>query len=403
MARLGESRPLWSTRKKDKAPRGVYRRGSGVWAIRYTCGAGHLHKEKVGSRKSEADTTNHERRGQAHREPGWCPLVEAQQAQARARVERKRELARVRFEDFTKEYAKWSEQHKRSWRTDWSRIKVLVARFGAMRLDEITSLDIERFVASLLDTRAKATANRYRDLLSGIFKRAIRDGHATANPVRAVSKFRESSERLTYLTAEDEAAVLVALPPEYRPHFTISVNTGLRWSEQMGLRWRDVDVLAGVITIPLSKNGRTRRVPINSVVRSGLVDLSMRRERPDDPTERVFFPRPTQIGRLFPKVVQRAAEGLRSDGRDTARLEGYVWHSNRHTFASRLVMAGVDLRTVQELGGWRTLAMVQRYAHLAPDHLRQAVERIVAAPVPGTRSTSPELARAVSQASAGAL
>jgi site-specific recombinase XerD len=66
-------------------------------------------------------------------------------------------------------------------------------------------------------------------------------------------------------------------------------------------------------------------------------------------------------------------------GRDASSLEGYTWHCNRHTFASRLVMAGVDLRTVQELGGWRSLSMVQRYSHMAPGHLRDAVERLVAA------------------------
>ena len=54
-------------------------------------------------------------------------------------------------------------------------------------------------------------------------------------------------------------------------------------------------------------------------------------------------------------------------------------HCNRHTFASRLVMAGVDRLSVQKLGGWRTLSMVQRYAHLAPDHLRAAVERLTVA------------------------
>ena len=64
---------------------------------------------------------------------------------------------------------------------------------------------------------------------------------------------------------------------------------------------------------------------------------------------------------------------------DASLLEGYTWHCNRHTFASRLVMAGVDLLSVQRLGGWRTLSMVQRYAHLAPDHLRAAVERLTVA------------------------
>jgi site-specific recombinase XerD len=77
--------------------------------------------------------------------------------------------------------------------------------------------------------------------------------------------------------------------------------------------------------------------------------------------------------------VERAQQVLRSAGKDGSRLEGYTWHCNRHTFASRLVMAGVDLRSVQVLGGWRTLAMVQRYSHLAPAHLREAVERLVPA------------------------
>src|SRR4029434_5396087 len=67
---------------------------------------------------------------------------------------------------------------------------------------------------------------------------------------------------------------------------------------------------------------------------------------------------------------QRAAEALRKAGRDANRLSGYTWHSNRHTFASRLVMAGVNLRAVQELGGWRTFSMVARYSHLAPEFLR---------------------------------
>jgi excisionase family DNA binding protein len=85
-------------------------------------------------------------------------------------------------------------------------------------------------------------------------------------------------------------------------------------------------------------------------------------------------------------AVRQAQTALRAVGRDANRLEGYTWHSNRHSFASRLVMAGVDLRTVQELGGWKTLGMVLRYSHLAPSHLQAAVERLVP-------TTAVELAR----------
>jgi site-specific recombinase XerD len=122
---------------------------------------------------------------------------------------------------------------------------------------------------------------------------------------------------------------------------------------------------------------------MNATVREALVDLASERTRPDDPDERLFplSYRQTQI--LFAQAVERTQEQLRDAGQDPSRRDGITWHALRHTFASRLVMAGVHLRTVAELGGWRTLAMVQRYAHLSPDHLQEAVERIAGAPAPG--------------------
>ena len=120
----------------------------------------------------------------------------------------------------------------------------------------------------------------------------------------------------------------------------------------MGLRWADVDLLSGFVTIPRSKHGESRRVPLNSVVRSVLVDLGSRRERTDDPTEHVFSPRPKQSNQFFPKAVEKARAALKAANRDASRLNGYVWHSNRHTFASRLAMAGVDLLSLKEVVGW---------------------------------------------------
>ena len=165
--------------------------------------------------------------------------------------------------------------------------------------------------------------------------------------------------------------------------FIASVHAGLRWSEQVGLRWADIDMSAGIITIPRSKHGETRHVPINSVVRSVLFDVGLQRATPDDPTERVFACRYTQADKFFPHAVRRVQESLRQAGKDAeaAKLDGYTWHGNRHTFASRLAMRGAGLRTVQELGGWKSLKMVERYAHLSPDHLRAAVELLAGPPV----------------------
>lgn len=99
---------------------------------------------------------------------------------------------------------------------------------------------------------------------------------------------------------------------------------------------------------------------------------------PHDPPEAVFTCPRAQADKFFPGAVARSQVAFRQADQDASRLEGYTWQCNRHTFASRLVMAGVDLRSILQLGGWRTLAMVQRYSHLAPTHLQEAVERLVA-------------------------
>ena len=161
--------------------------------------------------------------------------------------------------------------------------------------------------------------------------------------------------------------------------FGVRAGAFVRWSEQRTLKGRDVDLLAGFVTVPPGKNGRSRQVPMNSVVRAVLPDLATQRARTDDPHELVCACSYREPDKFFPAAVERARQALEAEGQPTGHLEAYTWRGNRHTFASRLVMAGVDLRTVQQLGGWQSLAMVQRYAHLAPDHLRAAVERLVRA------------------------
>jgi len=401
MASTEGTRLPWSTRKRDAAPRGVFRHPSGTWAIRYTCGAGHIHKERIGPIKTDAVHEYYARRSRAQREPGWCPRAETEQARAQAQAAAARERARIRFREFVAVYRVWRQANReRSWRGDSQRLKALSAHFGNGWLDEITARDVDSYLVGLIGAgRAKATANRYRAMLSALFKHAMRDGHVTGNPVREVPQFKENNQRMAYLTDAEEHALHDALPPVYRPHFTVSLHTGLRWSEQMGLTWRDVDLMTGFVTVPRSKHGEARRVPVNSTVRTVLVDLATRRQRPHDPRESVFAPRPTQAF-FFPGAVERARAALADAKQDTTRLDGYVWHSNRHTFASRLAMAGVDLLTLKELGGWKTLSMVQRYAHLRPGHLQAAVERLVStslgspAPALNRSGTSPQLARA---------
>jgi integrase len=184
-----------------------------------------------------------------------------------------------------------------------------------------------------------------------------------------------------FLGADEEGAIRAALPEALRPLFTVSINTGLRWSEQASLEWRDVDLLSGFLTVRLSKNGSTRRVALNSVARAALVDAASRRKRPSDPEEPVFTAAYRTTARALENAVEAAMATLTASARDTSRLIGYSWHGNRH-------------------GGWRTLSMVQRYAHLAPEQLVAAVERMVVAATErttikpaGSVASEPELRR----------
>ncbi len=366
-----------TTRKKDNAPRGVFRHASGLWAIRFTCGAGHIHEERASSIKTEAIRAHQDRRRRALGEPGWCPAIE------RADV-RSKTAAAVTFRAHAADYEAWARGEHRSFRNTQCELRRLTATFGDRPLAAVTSGDVERFLRGLREgdgAVSPATCNRYRDRISGIYRRAIRLGLVQHNPAHGIRKAKEAGGRVVYLTADDEAAIRDQLAPALRPLFAFSLHTGLRWSEQAALRWCDVDMLAGVVTVARSKNGHSRRVPMDSLVASLLVDLGASRG-PQDASDGLVFGGVAYrtVCRAFTNAVTRASAALRDAGKDASRLDGYTWHGNRHTFASRLVMAGVDLRAVQELGGWKTLKMVQRYGHLSPDHLRAAVERLVTTP-----------------------
>jgi len=204
------TRGTWSTKKKDpKAPRGLHRyvgkQGKG-WQILYTCSAGHRHKEFTGSLKSEAERVWHERRQHVHDEPGWCPRVERQQARERARTLEAKARSRVLFRNYAKEYLAWARTHHRSYSTTQGQVEALCDAFSDRKLDEITTADAERFLGRLSEGGSPSkrplsagTLNRYRDRLSGMFKRAVHLGLVAANCVTGIAKHKEPGGRIVYL------------------------------------------------------------------------------------------------------------------------------------------------------------------------------------------------------------
>jgi integrase len=211
--------------------------------------------------------------------------------------------------------------------------------------------------------------NQYLKLLKAVYNRARRHGRVTANPVTGVTFCQEHNARNRCLSAEEETRLLTAMPAWLRPMVTVAIHTGMRKGELRGLRWADVDFATGTLHIPQDKAGGGRWVALNSVAREAL--LSIKRD------QTVMSPW------VFCSVQRRFLHNLERYWRPALQAAGipdFRFHDLRRTFASRLAMDGVDLYTVQRAGGWRTQVMVQRYAHLSPDHIRAAVERLVKAP-----------------------
>jgi integrase len=143
-------------------------------------------------------------------------------------------------------------------------------------------------------------------------------------------------------------------PPE---QFEIALMTGMRQGEQFSREWSDVDLDAGKIRLSQTKNGRARFVHLNT---RALATLNMLHDSG------------LGAGRVFPNLKPRWF----TDAVKDAKLADFTWHDLRHTFASRLVMAGVDIRTVQELMGHKSITMTMRYAHLSPEHRAAALEKL---------------------------
>ena len=211
--------------------------------------------------------------------------------------------------------------------------------------------------------RKPATVNRDLVVLRHMFQKARQWGKALDNPVTHQKPLRANNRRLRYLSHEEIPRLLAAADEILRPLVVVALHTGLRRGELFALTWQDVDFTHDVIRIVDSKNGERREIPMTNTLRATLQHLPRRLT-----SEHVF---PGKTGQGLVDVRRRFHRALWAAG-----IAGFVFHDLRHTFASHLVMAGVDLLTVKEFLGHKDIKMTLRYAHLAPDYKRAAISRL---------------------------
>ncbi len=346
-------------------------------------------------------------------------LEKARTQKREGRFLEKRKEEKIRFEEAVKRFLEWSKVSTRPTthsRDEWSARQWLASPlFVGKKLSAITAGDVERFKQQLLslpkkrrgglrelpngkwiyswckggksyrhvaktkeDAQAKlekfvgkatgeTISRRSVDIciarLKRMFNLSADWGLIQISPAAKVRLFREDKKRVRYLTEEEEVGLLDACSPQLKRVVLFALHTGMRRGEILGLRWQDVDLKNAVAVIPAerAKGKRNRFIPLNSVAMEVLRELP----QPIDRSALVFK---NSQGKQWDRLRKHWEYAVFAAG-----LVDFRFHDLRHTYASRLVMAGIDLAVLRELLGHRDFEMTLRYAHLAPSRLKDAV------------------------------
>lgn len=304
----------------------------------------------------------------------------------------------------TDTYTPWAVENRKTGAETVARLKAIFGDFDALPLTDMSAFAVERWRTARLKGGTKsATINRDLAALRSALTKAREWKLLTTNPIADVKAAKvDTIGHVRFLSDDEGARLRVALlarddqrraerdsanlwrrergydllpalgvyTDHLAPLVTLALHTGCRRGELFNLRWRDVDLVAALVTVrgTGAKSGTTRVIPLNSEAVAAL---------------KAWQPSPHEAGAyVFP-----GNEGARLGGIKTgflkvlrdAAITGFRFHDLRHDFASKLVQAGVDLNTVRELLGHADLKMTLRYAHLAPEHKAAAVAKLVRA------------------------
>lgn len=260
---------------------------------------------------------------------------------------------------------RWLEEtsEKATHQEDRKKLIWLHAYLGDLNLDDITLDVIDGVRSAKLKEASKGTTNRYLALVRAILLRA-RDEWEWIDKAPKIRLFKEANSRERSLTVSQAKVLLAELPEHQREVVLFALATGLRQGNVLRLDWGQVNMEQRHAWIHgwQSKNRRPISVPLNDAAIAVLT-----RQEGKHP-DRVFTFRGKPLNSANSSAWRAALK--------RAGIQDFRWHDLRHTWATWQRQAGTPTHELQRLGGWRTGAMVERYAHLAPDHLAVAASRL---------------------------
>jgi len=267
----------------------------------------------------------------------------------------------ILFEKFAKEFLELhSKQNKKSWGRDDTSLKHLVSFFKGKALSDITPELIEKYKAKRREQVSSATVNRELACLKTLYSKAVEWDKIQLNPAIKIKKLKENGFKERILTNEEMKNLIEVASPHLKPVLTIALNTGMRRTEILSLKWKDVNFSKGYIFIEDSKSGRSRKIPMNIMTLETLKDIKQA-------SEFVFFNPETKTCIKDVKTAFKTAC-------KKADIKNFRFHDLRHTAATKMIEAGIDLVTVSKILGHSNISMTMRYAHPTPENMQRAVE-----------------------------
>ena len=236
------------------------------------------------------------------------------------------------------------------------RLQFLLDTFGNVNLSGIKMLTIQDFADTRLEQVKQGTVQKELATLKAIMNKAHREGRILTVP--PFPKIKTQQGRCRWLTIDEEQRLLAASAKHLKPLIAFAVDTGGRRSELLRLDWQNVDLERGLVTFTKTKNGEDRTIRLTDRAKAVLHSLN-----------------PKESGTVFTyngKAMHDTNSSF-ANARKKAGIKDIRFHDLRHTFASRLVQQGVSLYEVMHLTGHKSVSMVQRYAHLAPDFQERAI------------------------------
>ncbi len=250
-------------------------------------------------------------------------------------------------------------------------------KLGNLTLSDVTPAkivecrdDLSQGVTRRKTKRSNSTVNRYLSTFSHAFSIAVMEwGWIEDNPCRRVSTLREPRGRVRYLDDDERKALLDKCKEKSETLYTIVVialSTGARRGEILSLRWNDINLNKGIITLHETKNNEIRSIPLQGHALELVKKLSKVR-RLD--TDLLFHDKNN------PDKPQ-SIDSIWKDAVKSAKIDNFRFHDLRHSAASYLAMNGASIAELADVLGHKTLQMVKRYSHLTEQHTTSIVAKM---------------------------